>query len=105
MVGTKLEYDKNGHLKGTSSSAREVGTTVTLSALFHNLPVRLKDFQKNKTREYQRLIRKLQVQPAPPVGPRAPRTGAARGSIGTLRRCAMRYRHMRSSTRTCDSRA
>ncbi|KAJ1485397.1 histidine kinase-like ATPase, partial [Baffinella frigidus] len=61
FVGTKLEYDKNGTLHNTSNCAREGGTTVTLSALFHNLPVRLKDFQKNKTREYQRLIRKLQA--------------------------------------------
>lgn len=38
-----------------------MGTTVILQGLFHSLPVRHKDFLKNKTREYQRLLRRLQA--------------------------------------------
>jgi len=60
LVGTKLVYDKNGTLVKTESCAREVGTTVTLTNLFESLPVRHKDFHKNKPREFQRLVRKLQ---------------------------------------------
>jgi len=60
LVGTKLTYDKNGSLASTESCAREVGTTVTLTNLFESLPVRHKDFHKNKPREFQRLTRKLQ---------------------------------------------
>jgi DNA mismatch repair protein PMS2 len=60
LVGTKLVYDKNGELESTESCAREVGTTVTLTNLFESLPVRHKDFHKNKPREFQRLVRKLQ---------------------------------------------
>jgi DNA mismatch repair protein PMS2 len=60
LVGTKLVYDSNGTLTSTESCAREVGTTVTLSNLFASLPVRHKDFHKNKPREFQRLVRKLQ---------------------------------------------
>ena len=59
-VGTKLIYDSNGTLVSTESCAREVGTTVTLTDLFTSLPVRHKDFHKNKPREFQRLVRKLQ---------------------------------------------
>jgi DNA mismatch repair protein PMS2 len=62
MVGTKLVYDKNGTLKSTSNTARDgPGTTITLEGIFKALPVRYKDFTKNKTREYQRLLRRLQV--------------------------------------------
>ena len=60
LVGTKLIYDRNGTLTSTESCAREVGTTVTLTNLFESLPVRHKDFHKNKPREFQRLVRKLQ---------------------------------------------
>ncbi|EKX51491.1 Pms1 mismatch repair mutL [Guillardia theta CCMP2712] len=61
VIATKLEYDKNGKLRGSSTCAREVGTTVTLDTIFKALPVRYKDFQKNKTREFQRLTRRLQA--------------------------------------------
>jgi DNA mismatch repair protein PMS2 len=62
LVGTKLVYDKSGNLQSSSSAARDVpGTTITLEGLFRSLPVRYKDFMKNKTREYQRLLRRLQV--------------------------------------------
>ena len=62
MVGTKLTYNKAGALQSTSNTARDgPGTTITLEGLFQSLPVRYKDFVKNKTREYQRLLRRLQV--------------------------------------------
>ena len=60
LVGTKLTYDRTGALVARESCAREVGTTVTLTGLFESLPVRHKDFHRNKTREFQRLVRKLQ---------------------------------------------
>jgi len=59
-IGVKLEYDRDGKLKGKTNAPRDVGTTVTLLGLFTALPVRHKDFLKNKTREYQRLLRRLQ---------------------------------------------
>ena len=34
VIATKLEYDKNGKLRGSSTCAREVGTTVTLDTIF-----------------------------------------------------------------------
>lgn len=59
-IGIKLEYDRDGKLRSRTSAPRDVGTTVTLLGIFTALPVRHKDFLKNKTREYQRLLRRLQ---------------------------------------------
>ena len=60
-VATKLQYDRSGKLKSATNHARDAGTSVILEGLFQALPVRYKDFMKNKTREYQRLLRRLQA--------------------------------------------
>ena len=46
-VATRIEYDANGVVKAKTSVARETGTTVYLQRLFHSLPVRHREFQKN----------------------------------------------------------
>ena len=46
-VATRIEYDPNGVVKAKTSVAREAGTTVYLQRLFHSLPVRYREFQKN----------------------------------------------------------
>lgn len=43
------------------SNGNEVGTTVVVKAPFHALPVRLKDMEKNRTREFNKTIKKLQT--------------------------------------------
>lgn len=60
IVATRLDYDKNGLIKSKSQCARSVGTTVILEKLFHTLPVRHKEFQKNLKREYHKLTHVIQ---------------------------------------------
>jgi DNA mismatch repair protein PMS2 len=42
------------------SIARKVGTTVSLTNIFFSLPVRLKEFQKNKKREFLKTLKLIQ---------------------------------------------
>lgn len=58
-VGTKIEYDHNGHIKNKTPCARQIGTTVSLTNLFASLPVRHKDFQKNLKREFAKMLELL----------------------------------------------
>ncbi|KAI8824179.1 putative DNA mismatch repair protein pms2 [Fimicolochytrium jonesii] len=55
-VGVKLEYDSRGRLVSTVPAPRSRGTTVTLSDLFHNLPVRLHEFKRNLKKEFAKCV-------------------------------------------------
>lgn len=56
-LATKLVYDRNGAIKESGVKiARPVGTTVTLERLFHTLPVRRKEFQRNIKKEFAKMI-------------------------------------------------
>ncbi|KAK7483757.1 hypothetical protein BaRGS_00024973 [Batillaria attramentaria] len=46
-VGTKLEFDADGKIVTRTPVPRQRGTTVTLQNLFHTLPVRHREFQRN----------------------------------------------------------
>jgi len=54
-IGYKLEFDHNGKLVCRQPTARECGTMVCVSDLFHTLPVRYKEFQKNFKRDFTKL--------------------------------------------------
>ncbi|CAK1556127.1 unnamed protein product [Leptosia nina] len=56
---TKIEYDHKGHITSKTRCSRQVGTTVTLSNLFHTLPVRQKEFHKNSKREFNKMTNLL----------------------------------------------
>uniref|UniRef100_A0A3Q3R123 Mismatch repair endonuclease PMS2 n=1 Tax=Monopterus albus TaxID=43700 RepID=A0A3Q3R123_MONAL len=60
QVGTKLVFDNKGHLVQQSPHPRQQGTTVSLQQLFHTLPVRHKEFQRNIKKEYSKMIHVLQ---------------------------------------------
>ncbi|XP_021164897.2 mismatch repair endonuclease PMS2 isoform X1 [Fundulus heteroclitus] len=61
QVGTKLVFDHKGHLVQRSPCPRQPGTTVTLQQLFHTLPVRYKEFQRNIKKEYAKMLHVLQA--------------------------------------------
>ncbi|KAK7539267.1 DNA mismatch repair protein-like protein pms1 [Phyllosticta citribraziliensis] len=54
--GTRLDFELSGKLKGTSVVASQRGTTVVVENLFHNLPVRRKELEKNIKREYGKVL-------------------------------------------------
>ncbi|KAJ2967386.1 hypothetical protein NQ176_g9685 [Zarea fungicola] len=54
--GTKLTFEPSGHLKSTSIVAAQRGTTVAVDALFHNLPVRRRELERNIKREWHKVI-------------------------------------------------
>ncbi|KAJ9636891.1 ATP-binding mismatch repair protein [Coniosporium tulheliwenetii] len=54
--GTRLDFDVLGKLKGTSVVASQKGTTVVVENLFHNLPVRRRELEKNIKREYGKVL-------------------------------------------------
>lgn len=58
--GVRLQYDANGELEKEVMEARSVGTTVSVRDLFHSLPVRRKEFEKNLKRDFGRLVNLLQ---------------------------------------------
>ncbi|KII70326.1 Mismatch repair endonuclease PMS2 [Thelohanellus kitauei] len=51
--GTKAQFE-NGQLVNTSSIAREVGTTVIVSRLFENIPVRRHELVKQMRKQFSR---------------------------------------------------
>lgn len=57
--GFKIEYDYKGHIKSKVRCARDFGTTIILKDLFHTLPVRHKEFNKNLKKEYHRMVNVL----------------------------------------------
>jgi DNA mismatch repair protein PMS2 len=54
--GTKLDFENSGKLKGTSIVAAQKGTTVVVENLFHNLPVRRRELERNIKREWNRVV-------------------------------------------------
>lgn len=66
--GTKLDFEQSGKLKGTSVVAAKQGTTVVVETLFHNLPVRRKELEKNIKREYNKVLALLNAYACISVG-------------------------------------
>ncbi|XP_070187298.1 mismatch repair endonuclease PMS2-like isoform X1 [Littorina saxatilis] len=58
-VGTKLEYDGNGQIVSKTPIPRQQGTTVSMQNLFHTLPVRHKEFQRNLKKEFSKMVQVL----------------------------------------------
>ncbi|KAF5025177.1 hypothetical protein F66182_2753 [Fusarium sp. NRRL 66182] len=54
--GTKLSFEPSGTLKGTTIVAASKGTTVSVERLFHNLPVRRRELERNIKREWNKVI-------------------------------------------------
>ncbi|KAI1075606.1 DNA mismatch repair protein MutL [Whalleya microplaca] len=55
-IGSKLEFETSGKLRSTSVVATQKGTTVSVEGLFHNLPVRRRELERNIKREWNRVI-------------------------------------------------
>ncbi|XP_077481717.1 mismatch repair endonuclease PMS2 [Stigmatopora argus] len=58
-VGTKLVFDRGGHLVERQPQARQQGTTVSLQQLFLTLPVRHGEFQRNIKKEFTKMVHVL----------------------------------------------
>lgn len=56
----KLEYDMLGHIASKTTTSRNKGTTILVSQLFHNLPVRQKEFSKNFKRQFAKCLTVIQ---------------------------------------------
>ncbi|GAV53357.1 hypothetical protein ZYGR_0AI06410 [Zygosaccharomyces rouxii] len=56
----KLEYNYDGKLLNKSTTSRNKGTTIHLSELFNNLPVRKKEFSKNCKKQFAKCLTMLQ---------------------------------------------
>ncbi|KAH7022473.1 hypothetical protein EDB80DRAFT_9214 [Ilyonectria destructans] len=54
--GSKLTFETSGKLKGTTVVAAQRGTTVSVENLFHNLPVRRRELERNIKREWHKVI-------------------------------------------------
>ncbi|KAI5466547.1 hypothetical protein BGZ63DRAFT_368840 [Mariannaea sp. PMI_226] len=54
--GAKLSFESSGKLKTTSITAAQKGTTVSVEKLFHNLPVRRRELERNIKREWHKVI-------------------------------------------------
>ncbi|KAF4971831.1 hypothetical protein FSARC_1434 [Fusarium sarcochroum] len=54
--GTKLSFEPSGALNGTTVVAASKGTTVSIERLFHNLPVRRRELERNIKREWNKVI-------------------------------------------------
>ncbi|KAM7217532.1 mismatch repair endonuclease PMS2 [Rhypophila decipiens] len=52
----KLEFETSGKLKSTSMVSGKKGTTVVVENLFHNLPVRRRELERNIKREWGKVI-------------------------------------------------
>ncbi|KAI5368295.1 putative ribosomal protein S5 domain 2-type [Septoria linicola] len=55
-VGKRLDFEVSGKLKRSSIAAAQRGTTVYVEDIFHNLPVRRRELEKNIKREYTKVI-------------------------------------------------
>ncbi|KAK5138596.1 hypothetical protein LTR08_000184 [Meristemomyces frigidus] len=69
-VGKRLDFEISGKLKGASVASAQKGTTVSVNELFHNLPVRRKELEKNIKREYGKVIGLLHAYACISVGVR-----------------------------------
>ncbi|KAF4836908.1 DNA mismatch repair protein pms1 [Colletotrichum siamense] len=54
--GTRLEFEISGKLGNTSVIAAQKGTNVIVENLFHNLPVRRRELERNIKREWNKVI-------------------------------------------------
>ncbi|KAF7559452.1 hypothetical protein G7046_g4695 [Stylonectria norvegica] len=54
--GSKLGFEASGKLNGSSVVAAQRGTTVSVENLFHNLPVRRRELERNIKREWHKVI-------------------------------------------------
>ncbi|KAJ4314627.1 ATP-binding mismatch repair protein [Fusarium piperis] len=54
--GSKLSFEPSGKLSGTTVVAASKGTTVSVERLFHNLPVRRRELERNIKREWNKVI-------------------------------------------------
>ncbi|KAF7295702.1 hypothetical protein MIND_01110600 [Mycena indigotica] len=55
-MGTTIDLDSTGKVKGKSKTARQRGTTVTLHKLFSPLPVRRKELERHAKREFGKAV-------------------------------------------------
>lgn len=53
---SRLEFETSGKLKSTSVVSGQKGTTVIVEDLFHNLPVRRRELERNIKREWGKVI-------------------------------------------------
>uniref|UniRef100_A0A8C3LBU5 Mismatch repair endonuclease PMS2 n=1 Tax=Chrysolophus pictus TaxID=9089 RepID=A0A8C3LBU5_CHRPC len=60
-IGTRLVFDHNGKITQKAPYPRQQGTTVSIQQLFHTLPVRHKEFQRNIKKEYAKMVQILQA--------------------------------------------
>ncbi|KHN97857.1 Post Meiotic Segregation 2 [Metarhizium album ARSEF 1941] len=54
--GCKLDFEISGKLASTTVVASQKGTTVSVEKLFHNLPVRRRELERNIKREWHKVI-------------------------------------------------
>ncbi|KAI1268739.1 DNA mismatch repair protein MutL [Xylariaceae sp. FL1019] len=54
--GSRLEYEISGKLGTTSIVAAQKGTTMIVEGLFHNLPVRRRELERNIKREWNKVL-------------------------------------------------
>ncbi|KAI1752489.1 hypothetical protein F4782DRAFT_500310 [Xylaria castorea] len=54
--GSRLEFETSGKLHNTSVVAAQKGTTVLVEGLFHNLPVRRRELERNIKREWNKVL-------------------------------------------------
>ncbi|KAM6423910.1 mismatch repair endonuclease PMS2 [Liasis olivaceus] len=60
-IGTRLAFDHSGKITQRVPLSRPQGTTVSVQQLFHTLPVRHKEFQRNIKKEFARMVQVLQA--------------------------------------------
>uniref|UniRef100_A0A8D2JGE5 Mismatch repair endonuclease PMS2 n=1 Tax=Varanus komodoensis TaxID=61221 RepID=A0A8D2JGE5_VARKO len=60
-VGTRLVFDHGGKISLRAPYPRQQGTTVIVQHLFHTLPVRHKEFQRNIKKEFTKMVQVLQA--------------------------------------------
>uniref|UniRef100_A0A8C6Y484 Mismatch repair endonuclease PMS2 n=1 Tax=Naja naja TaxID=35670 RepID=A0A8C6Y484_NAJNA len=60
-IGTRLVFDHSGKITRRVPFSRPQGTTVSVQQLFHTLPVRHKEFQRNIKKEFAKMVQILQA--------------------------------------------
>ncbi|XP_063170731.1 mismatch repair endonuclease PMS2 [Candoia aspera] len=60
-IGTRLVFDHSGKITRRVPISRPQGTTVSIQQLFHTLPVRHKEFQRNIKKEFAKMVQVLQA--------------------------------------------
>jgi DNA mismatch repair protein PMS2 len=54
--GVELTFDAAGQVTGQRTVPRKMGTTVRARNLFHKIPVRQRDLEKNAKREFTKVV-------------------------------------------------